>query len=238
MRFGPIGSFLLGLLGVGLSACRPLEDSSVPTEGNEARIGYDFFPLETGRFIEYDVQEIQYSLTTPPVVTTYQVRERVGEGFAQTEGITSYRLERFRRSEESQPWRLDSVYTQRRETTRALRTEHNVAYVKLIFPVIEGLRWNGNAFNANGPETYELRELDRPLRVGNQVFERTLTVVQRADSSLVSLQRRTEYYARGIGLIYRENTQFFYCNSPDCLGKGTVDFGTQLIYRIRTHGKE
>lgn len=238
MRFSLTYSFLLGLLGVVLSGCRPLEDSSVPSDGNEARIGYDFFPLETGRFIEYDVQEVRYSVTAPPAVTTYQVRERVGQAFTQTEGIASYRLERFRRSDESQPWQPDSVYALRRETTRAIRTEHNLAYLKLVFPVSEGLRWNGNAFNANGPETYELRNLDQPLRVGNQVFDRTLIVVQQADSSLVSLQRRTEGYARNVGLIYRENTRLFYCNSPNCLGKGIIDFGTTLRYRIRTYGKE
>jgi len=215
-----------------------MEESAVPSGGNEARIGYDFFPLETGRFIEYDVQEMQYPLARPPVLTTYQVKERIGEAFTQTEGIASYRLERFRRSDERQSWLLDSVYTLRRETTRALRTEHNVAYVKLVFPVSEGLRWNGNAFNARDSETYELRNLDQPFRVGTQTFARTLSVLQREDSSLVSLQRRNECYARNIGLIYRENTQVFYCNSPDCLGKGTIDFGTKLIYRIRTYGKE
>ncbi len=238
MRFGLTCTFLLGLLGVGLSACRPLGDSPLPSEGNEARIGYDFFPLETGRFIAYDVQETRYSLASVPVVSAYQVKERIGEAFTQTESIASYRLERFRRTSETQPWQLDSVYTVRRETIRAVRTEHNVAYIKLVFPVIEGLRWNGNVFNANGSETYELRKLDQPLRVGNLAFDRTLTVTQQADSSLVSLQRRTECYARSIGLIYRENTQLFYCNAPNCLGKGTIDFGTQLIYRIRTHGKE
>ncbi|MCY7352176.1 MAG: hypothetical protein LH606_16175 [Cytophagaceae bacterium] len=236
MRFFLVISFLfLGFTGAGLWACRTPETTPISPE---TRLGHDFFPLETGRFVEYDVSEIQYSLVAVPTTMSYQLKEVTGEAFVNAEGLPSYRLERYRRGSAAQPWRLDSVWTARRETARAIRTENNIAYVKLFFPVQEGSRWNGNALNVYGKSEYEIRRLDQPLTINGQVFDRTLTVVQRADSSLVSLARRTEQYARTVGLIYKETTQLYYCNTPDCLGKGKIDFGTQKIYRVRAYGKE
>ncbi len=232
MRRTAFFSFLFHLI---LAACTAPDGEPLPAE---ARLGHDFFPLERGRFVEYDVEEIRYALATGPTVTTYQVKETVDEGFADATGGTSYRLERFRRTTETQPWRLDSVYTARLETDRAVRTENGVALVKLAFPVANALRWNGNALNANGPDWYEIRHLGQPMALNGQVFGQTLTVVQQADSSLVGLKRRTERYARGVGLVYRESTEVFYCTSPACLGKGAIDFGQQTVYRIRTYGKE
>ena len=236
MRFPRIVSLLFFLLtGAGMWACRTPETTPV---SQETRLGYDFFPLETGRFVEYEVSEIQYSLIAVPTTVSYQLREVIREGFVNAEGLPSYRLERFRRGSVAQTWRLDSVWTARRETARAIRTENNIAYVKLLFPVQDGLRWNGNALNGYGPDEYEISRPNQPLTINGQTFDQTLTVVQQADSSLVSLARRTEQYARHVGLIYKETTQLYYCNTPDCLGKGKIDFGTQKIYRLRAHGKE
>jgi hypothetical protein len=223
-------SFLPWLL-VGLTACT----ASEPTPD---ALGYAYFPLETGAFVMYDVTETQYALTGPPTTTQYQLREIVRERFEDATGQPAYRLERYRRSTAAQPWRVDSVWTARASVEQAVRTENNVPFVKLLFPVSEGQTWNGNALNALGPDEYRLRDLNRPLRIGEQNFDRTLTVVQQNDSTLVSLDRRTEIYAEALGLVYRERTQFFYCNTPDCLGKGNIDFGTQVIYRIKAHGNE
>lgn len=209
-----------------------------PAEPTPEALGYAYFPLETGAFVVYDVTEKQIALTGTPTTTTYQLREVVREQFEDATGQPAYRLERYRRATTTQPWRIDSVWTARQTPEQAVRTENNLPYVKLIFPVSEGQTWNGNALNGRGNDVYTLENLDRPQTVGAQRFERTVTVIQQNDSTLVSLDRRTELYAETIGLIYRERTQFFYCNAPDCLGKGKIDFGTQVIYRINAHGKE
>lgn len=202
------------------------------------RLEHDFFPLETGRFVEYEVTETQYALAAPPLIRTSWLREVVREPFTDATGQPAFRLERFRRATDDAPWQLDSVWAARLETNRVVKTEGNVARVKLVFPLREDLRWNGNALNDRGPQEYRVRRFDTPRRMGAFSFPRTLEVVQREDSSLVSLERRTERYARGVGLIESEDTRLFYCTSAACLGKGRVDFGRQTMHRIRTHGKE
>lgn len=236
MRFSTLHSFivLVVLARIELGCTRDVDE----TEPSTTRIGHDFFPLETGRFIEYEVVETQYALAAPPATRTSWLREVVRERFTDATGRQAFRLERFRRATGAAPWRLDSVWTARLETGQAVKTEGNAPLVKLVFPAREGLRWNGNALNDRGMEECHIRRFDQPLTVANQSFPRTLEVVRREDSSLVALERRTERYARGVGLISWENTRLFYCMSAACLGKGRVDFGRQTIYRIRTHGKE
>lgn len=235
MRIRPLRSLIpvFAVLGLALR-CAPDFKDPAPAE---VRLGHDFFPLEIGQFIEYDVVETHYSLLSPPVTKTSQLREVVAATLTNASGQSAYRLERFRRDSDAQPWRLDSVWTARREPERAVKTEGNASFVKLIFPTADGQRWNGNALNDRGANEYQIRRFDQPTSLNGQNY-RTLEVVQREDSSLVSLERRLERYARGVGLIYQENTALFYCNSAACLGKGTVDFGRQTIYRIRKHGKE
>lgn len=236
MRIKPLRSFIVAFAVVGLVVgCKREQEEAEPAA---TRQGHDFFPLETGRFVEYDVVETQHLLASSPVVKTSQLREVVKSVLTDASGQPAYRLERFRRDTDTQHWRLDSVWTARREAERAVKTEGNVAFVKLVFPTADGLRWNGNALNDRGRNEYRIRRHDEPATVNGQRFDRTLEVLQREDSSLVSLQRRLERYARGVGLVYWENTALFYCNSPGCLGKGTVDFGRQTVYRIRKHGKE
>ena len=197
--------------------------------------GKDFFYPVVGQAVIYDIQETQYALTTAPIIKNYQLKEILASILTNTDGKQTLQIERYRRENDSQKWAIDSVFSARKEIDKALKTENNVTYMKLIFPVSEGLKWNGNAYNALGDDSYELKKINQPFQTNGQNFLKTLTVVQQNDSTLVDLKRRTEVYAEGIGLIYQEKTNVSYCNSGDCLGKGKIDFGSKYILKIKSH---
>jgi hypothetical protein len=199
--------------------------------------GKDFFYPVVGQSVIYDVQEIQYALTTTPTIKNYQLKEVLASISIENDGKEALRIERYRRENDSQKWAIDSVFLAKKEIDKALKTENNVTYVKLIFPVSEGLKWNGNAYNVLGDDSYELKKLNQSFQTNGQNFSKTLTVVQQNDSTLVDLKRRLEIYAEGIGMIYQEKTNVSYCNSGDCLGKGKIDFGTKYILKIKSHEK-
>jgi hypothetical protein len=199
--------------------------------------GKDFFYPLVGQAVIYDVQETQYALTTAPIIKNYQLKEVFTSILVETDGKSTLRIERYRRENDAQKWAIDSVFSAKNEIDKALKTENNVTYVKLIFPVSEGLKWNGNAYNALGEDTYELKKLNQSFQTNGQIFSKTLTVVQQNDSTLVDLKRRLEVYAEGIGVIYQEKTNVSYCNSGDCLGKGKIDFGTKYILKIKSYEK-
>lgn len=199
------------------------------------KTGKDFFYPMLRQAIIYDVQETQYALTSAPVIKNYQLKEVVASFFTETDGKESLRIERYRREKDTQNWAIDSVFLAKKEIDKALKSENNVTYVKLIFPVSEGLKWNGNAYNSLENDTYEIKKLNQSFQTNGQNFPKTLTVIQQNDSTLVDLKRIIEVYAEGVGLIYQEKIKVSFCNSGDCLGKGKIDFGTKYIVKIKSY---
>lgn len=200
--------------------------------------GKEFFYPLLGQAVIYDVQETQYALTSVPTIKNYQLKEVIALFFTDTDGKEALRLERYRRENDSQKWIIDSVFLAKRELDKALKTENNVTFVKLIFPISEGLKWNGNAYNSLGNDIYELKKLNQSFKTNGQNFPKTLTVVQQNDSTLVDLKRRLEVYAEGIGVVYQEKINVSYCNSSDCLGKGKIDFGIKYILKINSYERQ
>ena len=215
-----------------LSACQP----STP----ETRVSdKDYFPLETGRYIIYDVEEHQYALNAAPVRQVYQRKEVTGSSFTDATGQPAFRLIRYRRNTAAQPWQPDSVWAMRVVNNEAIRTENGRDFVALLFPVREPLTWDANRRNNLGPETYSTRNAGQPFGVSGIQFSETVTVQNQPDSTLVSQRKYVAVYARQVGLIYGERTNLTYCTAtPDCIGKNQIDYGRQEIYRINAYGRE
>ena len=199
--------------------------------------GGNFFYPNIGKSIVYDVEDTQYELTGKFTVKTYQLKEVNALTFKDIDGKEAQRIERYRRENDSQKWAIDSIFIVKIEIDKALKTENNVTYVKISFPIKEGLKWNGNAYNSLGNDTYELKKVNQPFQTNGQKFDNTFSVIQQNDSTLVDLKTRIEVYAEGIGLIYQNKTNVLYCNSGDCLGKGKIDFGNKYIVKIKSYEK-
>lgn len=225
---------LLVILGglLGLSGCQ------LPS-AEPGKSDYEYFPLETGQYVVYDVQEQQYGLRVAPVQRTYQLKERIGQSYADVTGQMAYRLLRFRRTTEQASWQADSVWSVRLVNNEAIRTENGRDFVKLLFPVRNSLSWDGNRRNASEADDYVTRNVGHAYYVQDRRFDETVTVVAQDDSTLISQDKRVDVYARQIGLIYKERVQLQFCTAtPACTGHSQIDYGLRQVYRIRTYGKE
>ena len=211
-------------------ACENINSNLPPPQD-----GGKFFYPNTGQSVVYDVEDTQYELTGKFTVKTYQLKESIASIFKDLEGKEALRIERYRRENDSQKWTIDSVFIAKKEIDKALKTENNVTYVKIIFPIKEGVKWNGNAYNSLGNDIYELKKANQSFQTNGQKFDNTFSIIQQNDSTLVDLKRRIEVYAENIGMIYQEKTNVLYCNSGDCLGKGKIDFGTKHILKFRNY---
>lgn len=206
---------------------------------NPASPGLDYFPLSTGHYVIYNVEERQYSLIAPAVQRTYQVKEVVGGPYADVTGQPAHRIFRYRRLIESQPWQADSIWSARLVNDEAIRTENGLDFVKLRFPISDGLRWNGNRHNSVGQDQYEARNTGKPYRVSDKEFSETVTVVAQQDSTLISQDKRIDVYAKQVGLIYKERVQLQFCSStPACIGTNQIDYGIRQVYRLHSSGTE
>ncbi|GHB60053.1 hypothetical protein GCM10007390_12210 [Persicitalea jodogahamensis] len=210
----------------------------IACEGNDSPRpdpGYEYFPLETGTFREYEVTETRYALAQPAQTRTYRIRETIGLKYTDASGQDVYPFERSVR--EGKAWRVDSVGLAWRTADQAFRTENGRTFIKIQFPVRESLRWNGNLYNTLGKQIFEINAVDRPLMLDSLAFARTITVVQQNDSTLLSLRKSQETYAGNIGLIKREQTSVQYCGTPDCLGKGIIDYGFTKTTLLKNYGR-
>lgn len=214
------------------SGCRTTTTEPAPSD-------YTYFPLKAGQYSIYTVQEDQYPRRGAPIQRNYQIKEVVSDPYTNVTGQIAYRLTRYRRSTDNQPWQPDSVWSARIVMNEAIRTENGQDFISLLFPISNGSSWNGNRYNTLGQAKYELRNAGQPFRVLDTLFDETVTVMAQDDSTLVSQEKRMAVYARLVGLIYQERTYYQFCtSSPGCIGKNQIDYGIRQVYRIQAFGKE
>lgn len=209
-------TFLL-LLCIGLFACK----SSSTTEEIAIDFGYDYFPLAVGKYQDYQVDSILYDTTGMGVIQrnsrTY-VREQIVDTLTDNLGRTQYRIERFEKKNLSDPWEIKDVWTAVITDTQAERVEENLRFIKMVFPLEEGILFNGNAFideytviSIEGEPLeifkgweYEIEEVDVSAAIGNEFYENITTIFQSNSENAIELRTSFEQYAKGIGLVYKE----------------------------------
>ncbi|MEM6844289.1 MAG: hypothetical protein AAF944_08330 [Bacteroidota bacterium] len=209
---------------------------------SSTRSGISYFPIETGNFREYAVQDISYNLLNEPDTQRYFIREVVTDSFPGQGNEAIYRLERFSRFSTAEGWQLDSVWTARLNTQRAVVVENNVPLIKLVFPFISNLAWDGNALNAKPNDRYELQstpetlleEIESPI---DTLLGQSITVVQSNMSSLVNDSIFSETYVDEVGLFYKKSVDLAYCAEEDCLGQFIIDFGRDYRQTLIAYGK-
>ncbi|WP_266367124.1 hypothetical protein [Tellurirhabdus rosea] len=231
---------LLIVWGTALLACQSSVEKreADPAGPDLSGLGYDFAPLELGRFWVYEVTEQRIPLGGSPIERIYQIRETLTETYTDLSNARAYRIERAIRLSDNQPWEPDSAGSIRLTQDQLIRTENNRDFVRLVFPVYERAEWDGNLFNSLGADAYQIRNTRCSYSVLNQTFPETITVVQQNDSTRVNQDRRLEVYARQVGLVYRERVQVQFCSStPGCVGKGQVDFGIRQYIRLKSYGR-
>ena len=178
---------------------------------------YEYFPVEIGSFVVYNVDSIKFIDNEPTVSDTaqYQIKELIESVFVDNEGRDTYRIERYKRRDSLSPWVIEDVWFSNRTQTTAERIEENLRFIKLVFPPKIGLTWDGNVFIDihEGIEwledwEYEITELDVPNTVNELSFDSTLTVLQEDNQAdfvnVIEKIYSIEVYAKHVGLVSKE----------------------------------
>ncbi len=209
-------------------------------EGEETTLrdsGSAYFPLNKGIYQVYSVTETLYLGSITPEMSTYELMTEVVDSIASAGGYL-YVINRSRRQSDTDPWEPLDTWSGRKNSREAIVSEGNIPFLKVIFPVREGTRWDGNTFNTLGEDEYELRITAQPYVVGGMNFEHTLTIEQeRNEDFVVFNDTRREVYALDVGLVYRETIQYSYCTDDNCLGQQKIVSGIEVKQVIKQYGK-
>ncbi len=225
--------YIIIILIISVSSC---DSSSIETTPD---IGKDYFPMKTGAYQIYDINEIIYTLGDPDTFI-YQLKTVVIDSFMNTESTYTYVIHRSVRNDESEPWTYKDTWSSRLVNGLGIESEENIDFVKLVFPFQVGMKWNGNTFNTLGEELYELQSSESKT-VNNITFTDCLNIKQIDNEDfIVDLDQRYESYAKNVGLISSEKTHLFYCTDTDqgCIGKQIVNKGVIYKQTITEYGVE
>ncbi|MDX1628188.1 MAG: hypothetical protein R3345_05780, partial [Fulvivirga sp.] len=146
---------------------------------DDQRVGFDYFPLQTGQYAIYDIESITFDILGTIDTSRFQLKVEVVDSFQSLAGDFTYVIHRFHRNTGTDPWEFQAAWTRYRTPHQAVQVEENVAFLKLTFPVEEGKIWDGNRVNTMDTDEYELDSLGVPfVTVTNDTIPNTLTVIQ------------------------------------------------------------
>ncbi len=209
-----------------------------PEPADESQLEY--FPLQIGKYIIYQVDSIVYDFATGGGTVLDSSRTFVKEITTDTlrdqTGQLVFAIERYERKNDSEPWVLKSISSAARTATQAIRTEDNFRFLKLIFPLDRRSEWDGNIWVDETREieiagermrpfanwNYEVDSIDVQAFVGQFAFDSTLLVTEADDKNIIERRLSRVRYAKHIGVVWREQwiLDSQYCNqSPppaDC----------------------
>ena len=208
-------TYLLLLIGfLGFMAC---EEESIPPPDINA--GTDYYPLEIGNSWTYRVDSI---ILVPEIgrtrYDTIQVlaQESLVDTFSDQSGRLWYRGLRQERPTAGDDWVFTQTFALRVDERGLYRSEDNLEFQLLAFPLLENQRWDGHAaFDefrpiAVGGELldvyagwdYRLLEIDVPYQATNGTdFAETMLVDQAEVDNLIDFRRSYRRYAKGVGPI-------------------------------------
>ncbi|NIJ51508.1 hypothetical protein [Dyadobacter arcticus] len=197
----------------------------------------DYFPLEVGRYLIYDVREEIYSTgKKDPLLKVGQEKDEIEAVSKNAEGISTYTFSRSTRISSTDYWQKLKRFTVQKFPDKILTNIDNQTFVTLVFPAYQNLKWNGNTFNNLDPEEYYYENINAPETIGEQSFAQSLTVVERQDTSIINKYVGIKQYGLGVGLISDSQTSFEFCQTDECIGSGKIDSGTRKVRKIIEYG--
>lgn len=193
------------------------------TEEYPSAVINDYMPLQTGKYIIYQLDSIRYGLTLVPIKTSYQVKFQVDSPVTDNLGRTAYRIYRYIRNDATVPWVEDDTYMAINTGNSLEFVENNLRFVKLKLPIVQDYTWKGNSFINTTTDTTEFNftplgdwdytydSLNTSIILNGVSFDNVIKVSQKDevlgnpnDLSVYSeINYSAEYYAKGIGMVYK-----------------------------------
>ncbi len=181
-----------------MASCK--KDSVIPAESYFRH----YFPFTAGSYTVFDCDSIVYNDFTGEIDTfRFQIREVYQSTFTDNAGREAIRIERWK-LEPGSSWYLKDVWTLVKTDMQVEKVEEDVRFIRLMFPVKAGKKWNMNAQNSLAAREVEIVAAHVPFNNGTLQFDSTLTVKNTDPENLVSDYRNTEVYAVNKGLVYRQ----------------------------------
>lgn len=218
-----------------LTSCKKTEELAVLSLS-------DYYPLQVGKYITYNLDSIVYytNFNTSAVVKSYQVKLVVDAQITDAQGRPAYRILRYIRNNASAPWVADNTFMAVNTGNSIEFVENNLRFIKLVNPIRQDYSWQGNKY-INTTNNVSLQYMDAwdytydsvnvAATIGSITVDSTIKVAQIDNQTSIDRTLSEEKYAKGIGLVYRN---FIYWNNGTANGVYT-DNSYGVIMKMTDH---
>jgi hypothetical protein len=193
-------------------------------------LGFEYYPLNVGEQRIYQLKAIDYKISGNDTLDVL-LRETTFDSTVNSDQSITYSVLREIKPSDTSEWLTDSLWTIRKTDDQLVRQENNIPFVKLVFPVNEGISWNINAFNNKGEQevfyTFDGTESDSLVKV----------IIEDIPANIVNQNQQDEIYARGVGLVSKNTIIYNFC-TVDCDSSGQINSGRFLSQRLIEYVKE
>lgn len=166
----------------------------------------EYFPLETGYYLIYNVDSTWYDdFNLDTTHRSYQMKEYYDTLFTTSEGKLAMRIERSWRNTPSDAWSAPRAYWAYIENSYVVKVIENIPYVTLQFPLKLSTTWNRNRLGWLNEESFKYKKLFYDTLIGVIAYDSVITTQSReAYESIIDKYDFREVYGKNIGLLYQE----------------------------------
>ena len=215
-------------------------------------VGYDYAPVNIGKYVVYDVDSTVYDdFALDTTYTKYRIKEKLEEIYVDNQGRQAIKLVRYIKmydsliSYDNIAWTVKDVWNYTKTNTSLELVEEDVRFTKLSFPIKIDATWNGNALNTIGEWNYTYDYINQSETINGVHFENVLLVVQKNDkNNAIHREYFIEKYAKDVGLVYREIKDLYAAPKVDLITGLLLPVEQRIekgvIYKLTyiTHGIE
>lgn len=225
---------LINFLCIGLIVASGCGDDEPVKQTN----GVEYFPLRTGSYQIYTVDQTTYSEVNPTEEISYELKVEVIDSFPNTDDSFTYAIHRSTRISASDPWQYQETWSARVNVQHIVLTEGNLAYIRIALPVGKNKEWNGNALNVLVDDFYKIESVGGSYELTDELdFDDVLVVNQHDETNELVKDEREEVYAKNIGLIFKKSIALNYCDEVPCFGQQIIKDGVEYVQVLKEYGQ-
>jgi len=209
----------------------------------------EFYPMQTGKYIIYQLDSLVYvAFGTRDTTIRYQVKYETDSLIQDNLGRSAYRVFRFIRKNENENWTPDATFMSIATNNQVEFVENNLRFIKLKAPIVNGFSWKGNSFidtySANSPVRYldnwdyTYESVGESQLIGSNTIENCFSILQRDEviglpdqpDSYSEINYSKEVYAKGIGLVYKKfNHKEYQPNNGGYVAEGSYGITLTML---------
>lgn len=231
---------ILGILT--LAICFTAMFSCRKTSSNTGDKTLNYFPIQLGKYVTYNVDSISYDTTLCiQYEAKSQLKYAITDTFRDPSNRLSYIMNVYSRPHDGADWRKSNIILltpadvlqtttnppANTPTNSILWAQDGLQFIKLEFPIVEGISWKGNAnipvadadyaFYKNWNYTYQ--NVYQSFNTGYMNFDNTVTVMEDNETVYNPMLDTTQYayrtyskavYGYNVGMVYKEFTHYIY----------------------------